>query len=359
MIPGSFVDSVPSPAVAEASSDFVHVNLVDVNLQVSSLGSGGGPPALPSRPAPAKQGSTTPPTSPFRGGAASYEGKLLSSCTVEVQTTEPYVVFSAQTCSELLHLLTPEQLNFELEHFKSLGCNTNIAKTRGAKSSSNIKKELTGILSKVSCDQYKTSLNNYDSMINNLFHLTSRAEEQIRKLLSLESSPSATAPLCPDTTAAISSTPPAPEVKFNDQVFNFLDTINFEELSVDGVTGDIDISEPASCGRKVNFRGNTTYTYGSINHTPEQYSNCSTFNTIFDKLQSIDFNVTRENYTCLTTYYRDGKVLIPEHHDDEYEIVPGRKNLHHFCRGYSYPQHRGGRVSKCYMLSQRITKILP
>ena len=89
------------------------------------------------------------------------------------------------------------------------------------------------------------------------------------------------------------------------------------------IRGDLDIRERASAGRLVDFRGKSGYSYASVSHKPEPYTDCHTFNTIFERLSVFDPNVTRDNYTCLTTYYRDGKAHIPEHHDDEFEIVPG------------------------------------
>ena len=116
------VSSEPS-TVAEGT-DLVDRRRDFLVLPVSSSGSGGGPSALPSSRAPAKQGNTTPPTLPSRGGSAFSHGK----------TTEmpQYTSFSAKTCLELLPHLTTEQLNFELSHFKAMGCKLNIVETRMA-----------------------------------------------------------------------------------------------------------------------------------------------------------------------------------------------------------------------------------
>ena len=118
--------------------------------------------------------------------------------------------------------------------------------------------------------------------------------------------------------------PDTPTEHFNEQVFDFDTSVNFEDLNVPDIIKDLSFHQRVSCGRKVGFFGNTNYTYGSVSHKAVPYPDCPTFNKLFEKLSEIDTNITRESYTCLATYYPNGRAYIPQHNDEQ-QILSGSK----------------------------------
>ena len=74
-------------------------------------------------------------------------------------------------------------------------------------------------------------------------------------------------------------------------------------------------------GRQTKYFGDIPYKYGRYSHAPEQYPTSEIFDKIFDKLGQIDADITKDNYTCLCTLYKDGHASIPLHQDDERSIV--------------------------------------
>ena len=277
-------------------------------------GSGGGPSVSATSPAPLSRDKTTPPTSPPRGGSATLPGENTTS-----------FVFSAKTCLELLPHLTPEQLHFEFNHFQSLGCQFEKIATRSA----NIpKKQLVKLISNVlntqKNAQYQLTLQKFNDVFSSISRLTEDAETYVKQLQQPRESPPAT----PAATTTKSDTDQAqvsqetPTVNYDDQVFSFVDNFNFDDLTVDGILGDLDVNQPASCGRKVRYYGNTDYSYGTVKHEATPYNDCPTFQLLFDRLNAINPNISRDTHSCLVTLYTNGRAYIPEHQDNENKIVP-------------------------------------
>lgn len=228
----------------------------------------------------------------------------------------PNFVFSAQTCLELLPQLSKEQLEFEYQHFKTVGC-IKRASSRLSLTEVDPQVEIRTILESVNHNQYVDHLAKLNNTLSLMFDRLNTAEREMAALVS----PSATA------TASTAPPPPptTPEVTYDNHVFHFSDnaSADFADLSVKGIREDLDFDIVGSGGRKLDFRGPSDYTYGRTQHKARPYGDSKTVATIFERLASIDPNITRDRYTLLATYYRDGAVSIPEHHDDEPEIVPG------------------------------------
>ena len=221
-------------------------------------------------------------------------------------------VFSAQTCLQLLPKLTTDQLKFELEHLNSL---RNIKYTRQSNPVLKTDEALIGairdILDKSNHGQYEDHLAKLNTTLSLMTSRLSDAEKDIALMVR----PSAT---------ATPPTPLAPEITYNNEVFHFVEgTTHFEDFTVDGVLGELDFNIGGSGGRKLDFRGPSGYSYGRMRHQAKDFGDSTIVAAIFDRLSAIDQNVTRERYTILATHYSDGSASIPEHHDDEPEIVPG------------------------------------
>ncbi len=99
-----------------------------------------------------------------------------------------------------------------------------------------------------------------------------------------------------------------------------------------------DIVHPG--GRKTTYFGQVPYGYGKYNHPAAPYPTSQIFDKIFERLQSIDKEITPTEYTCLCTLYPDGAAGIPLHSDNERVIVADR-----MIYTVSFGVERGLRVS--------------
>ena len=268
---------------------------------VSRKSSGGGLPA-------ASCSITTPPALPSRGGSAMPEGEIL---------LPENMVFSAKTCLELLPTLSHEQLNFELCHFRAMGCKFDFKTRSGQMSDNQIISDLSEILSQKVCEQYEKSLHKFNTFFTSVSCLTKEAEDLLDKIRRPLAAESAANELSPDLVSQ-----DIPTEVFTNEVFALNTSVNFDDMNVPDIVNDISFKQRVSCGRKVSFYGNTNYKYGSVNHEAMPYTDCPTFNTLFDRLSEIDPDITRDTYTCLATYYPNGRSYIPQHNDEQ-QIVPG------------------------------------
>ena len=57
--------------------------------------------------------------------------------------------------------------------------------------------------------------------------------------------------------------------------------LNFEELDIDDILNQLNISDSASCNRKTAYFGDKPYSYGRIKHLPAEYIDCDVFDVIF------------------------------------------------------------------------------
>lgn len=276
-------------------------------------GSGGGPSVTLNSPASNSLDKSTPPTPPPRGGTAAVQGKVPAN-----------FVFSAKTCLELLPSLTVEQLNFELTYFQSMGCQFDHVITRSSNiPRKNIVKLIADALKKERNSQYQAVLQNFNEVFSSISRLTEDAETYIREMQPERESPPATPPTASPDTDHAQVSQEAPAVNFDDQVFSFIQNINFNDMTVDEILRDLDVDQPASCGRKVRFYGNTDYSYGTVKHEPTPYHDCPTFHLLFDRISAVNPHITRDTHSCLVTLYPNGRAYIPEHQDNEHKIVPG------------------------------------
>ena len=165
-------------------------------------------------------------------------------------------------------------------------------------------------------------LEKFNNVFFSISRLTEDAKEQIREMQVVRKRPSAT-PHVPapadddhDKHGQI-----IPTVNFSDQVFSFVENINFDDLLVAETLSDLDVDQPASCGRKVRFYGQTEYSYGTVKHSPTPYHDCRTFHLLFDRLSTLDPTITRDIHSCLFTLYPNGRAFIPEHQDNEHKTI--------------------------------------
>ena len=96
---------------------------------------------------------------------------------------------------------------------------------------------------------------------------------------------------------------------------------SFDDLTINQFAESINFSCDHNGQRRTAYYGAVPYSYGKYYHGPAEYPDSPPLDNIFAKLQTIDSTVTKENYTCLCTYYENGQSFIPLHHDNELSIV--------------------------------------
>ena len=272
-------------------------------------GSGGGPSGRASGATPTSVAKSTPPTTPSRGEVAETPGETDAE---DVLTPFSPVSFSSKTCIELLPYMTEEQLEFEIKHL-------NISTQ--AKKRDNIINVLKKRLNNESVVDFKNCVENASNILSSFHCLVKRAEESVEKLCSprppVTETP-APAPVPPE--AETVSVPPS-TATLDSSVCDVCDDILFSDVLIDDVINQLTIDTQVSHGRKTTYFGNTPYSYGRIRHEPQPYPDCQFFDTLFTGLQSLDPDITRDNYTCLVTLYPDGSSQIPLHSDNEGQIA--------------------------------------
>ena len=302
------------------------------NTTTTLLGpdSGDGSPALVDSPTPVTQGTATPPFGPpYRKGT-----ELTGVCTetqTDVSSFSVSASFSTKTCLELLPTLTPAQLDFEIKYLKYINSNFKSRSSTDNGKLISIKTFLTQNL----ISDFDAVLQKYDSLIKTISCTLETTRRDIDELVSSTTNrllPTPPTVHCPTIPESASSPGKLPEPVCNLNV-------NFDELYLDSILHQLDISNTATCNRKTAYFGDKPYTYGRIKHSPAEYIDCDVFNIIFDKLSAIDPDFTRNNYTCLVNYYPDGTSYISPHHDDEsmiaedsiiYTISVGATRVLHF-----------------------------
>jgi hypothetical protein len=75
--------------------------------------------------------------------------------------------------------------------------------------------------------------------------------------------------------------------------------------------------------RDTAFFGNVGYSYGKVNHKSKPFPRLPIFDMIFHDISQKDPSFTRDNFTCLVNYYRDGNSFIAQHSDNELNIKEG------------------------------------
>ena len=264
------------------------------------------PPSSPSTTnQDSSNGSAGPPAEPlFPGGLGGGLGGGLSGSTVHT--------FSARTCLELLPNLSDDQIETEIKHLRALHPSINF-RTRNPSLEAKrdlLHKSLTNSL----CHEVDSIVNNIDLLLDNISRSVKVSQKHV---VDVEQS------LHPAEAEDISSLHLSDSGNTTlEEPVRFLD-ISFSDVTFHDVEQSIVFVDKLSGNRETAYYGSQGYTYDHIKHEPADYPQTPLFDTLFERLQSIDSQCTKENYTCLVTRYPDGNSSIPSHHDDERSIMPG------------------------------------
>lgn len=304
---------------------------------VSSSGFGGGSSDRGNGTVPSATINVTPPSLPL---VLEEAGHLHGKCNCQ-PAPHPYT-FSPKTCLELLKrdCLTTDQLDFERNYLKSLGHDID-TRARVTTSKPVILKALEGELILHTLYTYENDIRRFTNVMSHFSYLTEHAEAKLEKMRSMHATISSTPvpPVTPpsdldddllrktDQTLADCS---IEEVKVDDsvcRVFDF-DLADFSDLTVADVLDQLTVDNPVPGGntnRSTAYYGNIPYSYGHVRHDACPYPTCDVFTKIFSRMESIDQDFTRDNYTCLVTHYPNGKSYIPQHSDNEAQIIAGSR----------------------------------
>ena len=242
-------------------------------------------------------------------------------CSTQTRMSSPpntnFVTFSAHTCLELLPLLTPEQIEFEVRYNNDILCrnldfNTNqdivdmkAVKLNALKNSANISlgQEFKEIFH--GCESYSY-----------LTHELSRSISEAQKFVDDLKRP-VVRPEIPSIEKERSSEcnllPPVCLLEFNVgdglSVQHFTDCIEFRSISK----------------RRVAHFGPTEYSYGGIRHEAAEYPSCEALDTVMSRVREHtgELRFNKEEWSCTVTHYPDSTSHIPMHSDDEDCIIPG------------------------------------
>ena len=284
---------------------------------------GGGSSDRNVSPAPDLSIIATPPR-PSVGGTDTSQGK---SCKCICRRQQNLYSFTPKTCLELLRsgALTPDQLEFERIYLKSLGTDLEI----GSDLTDNnvILNALEKELNIHNCSVVENAVINLANINACLSYAVDQVETLKRRVLPETPNPATAQRPVPHVTPAepTPTTTRTDEVKLDDTVCHVfdLDSLNFADLTVDTILGQINIDTPASHGNRLTaYFGSTAYRYGPIKHDPKAYPDSPVFTTIFSRMQAFVPDFTPANYTCLATLYPDGKSNIKPHSDNEDQICP-------------------------------------
>ena len=266
-------------------------------------------------------GLPTPSVSEPPPGSPLIPGKESVSVSVDTQTLLDYgavFTFSPKTCSELLPLLSHEQLSYEVEfHQKLLGRSFDFktrkpnldAKTRALSMSLNsqITEEIVNLT--YDCKAYK-------KLIFDLSCTVTRAQKYIDQM-------NVTVHRETEVDTAAGDTPPDTVTQDSEPVC-FVKNLKIDR-SISDFIADIDLEREGN--RRVAYYGPVDYKYGRTHHKARDYPDSEhmdyVFNTISETLGDPDFN--KINYSCLFTLYDDHKAKLNYHSDDELNILPGSK----------------------------------
>ena len=148
-----------------------------------------------------------------------------------------------------------------------------------------------------------------------------RVQEEVDKLTNLN------AELCKPRSPVTSEDPviddmASNELPLTDSVCFLYNSVDFSELNVEDILHQFPVNKRSTQGRYVTYFGTRPYDYGHTKHEPCDYPECPVFDTILSKMKTVDPTFSYENFTCLVTYYPDGKACIPAHEDNERTIKP-------------------------------------
>ena len=223
-------------------------------------------------------------------------------------------------CAELLPLLTPEQLDFEVRYSNDVLCrdldfktdmdfvNSKAVKLNALQNSVNISlgHEFNEIFD--GCESFSY-----------LTHELSRLITEAQQFIDDLKRPVVATEISHDTEE------PRPESsKCNLQKPVCLMDYNVADgLTVENFTNSIDFRSLSK--RRVAHFGPSKYHYSGITQDSAEYPTCEALDTVMSRIREHtgDQSFNKENLCCTVTHYPDSSSHIPMHSDDEESIVPG------------------------------------
>ncbi len=216
--------------------------------------------------------------------------------------------FSARTCLEFIDILTPEQIEIEYKHL--LAMNANFKSDYKKPTVEHKRSVLYKHLSKTLCQETDVIVNNLHSLISGIGSPSQKTED-VSSSVDASSDRQLPAEIVP--TALL-----LPAVRFLD--------VNVSDIPYEDVNSAITFTDEHRGGRETAYFGSVPYSYSSVKHEPVDYpaeSDVKLFSILAERIKTVDPDFLMEDYTCLVTRYKDGKVTIPLHSDNEKIIEPG------------------------------------
>lgn len=235
-----------------------------------------------------------------------------------------FYTFTAKTCMELLPCLSQEQLDFEYNYFQTVDSDfapdlISMNKPNNAKKMDAIQKYLG----------YRVchDLDKFVNLTSNMSYLADCAQQCVDNLRTqFNNIPSNVPPKIIDqlqNDLLDQDSPPHKDCDLSDADRDppvcLLD-ISVSELELSNIMNGIKFTDKLG-NRDTAYFGNVEYSYGRVTHKPAPYPQSDFLDVIFNKIQTVNPDFNRTNYTCLVTLYRDGYSTIPPHHDDEQVIA--------------------------------------
>ncbi len=278
---------------------------------------------------PTTSNPSTPSTTTSTAASGSAPGALLpgGSASSVSRSSTPRLTLSAHTCITLLPTLTPEQVNFELQYLQSLdpdwSCTArNIVGKREA-----LHKHLVdGLITEMSdtVDKFNSIYNSFSCAVKlaeeTVLDITNGALELIDGAKAKQTDPPV--PLPSSQTASLQTAGADGNGNIDPDDPVSLCVCDLSDITIDDMLGELTFDTDHPGGRKTVYFGQVPYSYGKFDHPAASYPTSQLFDKIFDKLASIDEEITPSEYTCLCSLYPDGSAGIPLHSDNERAIVP-------------------------------------
>ena len=300
---------------SSSSASFVSANSSDF---------GGGSAGSQCSSAPTLSAPSTPPL-PSHEGMEHPQGTY--ECNCDCRVNRNLYTFSPKTCMEIIRagLLTDKQIDFERKYMKSIGIDID-TRCRITTSKAALLRALETELSYHNCIMTARNVQAVNKLTSNISYICDTSEEAVRRVRRILPQVPATAQRSvPDQDAnAVQTSRTVEEVTLDESVCRVFDadSVDFSDITVDHVLGQLDVSTPASHGRITAYFGSTSYSYGPIRHEANSYPESGIFTTLEDRMKRAlpDFNLS--DYTCLVTLYPDGSSQIKAHSDNESQILP-------------------------------------
>ena len=221
--------------------------------------------------------------------------------------TPNFLSFSPRTCIKLLEYLTPEQLEYETDYFRTLLGPSFRCKPATKKSPTAIAHCLNSQLY-LDTDRAIKHCSFVDSTNAHLFALLDEAERYLEAVLA--STTHRDHPACRPG--------PPPKILDTNEPVSFLTDCIIKSDVVECCRG---ITFERVGGREVAYFGSMPYAYGKTSHPPRDYPPTGIFDTIASSIAQHDPDFDLSRYCCLVTRYKDGRSYIPAHSDNELGIA--------------------------------------